>query len=124
MRRLPAGRSARLRAGAALALACAILAPACELLDQVQGDIARFVVENGGAMDVDIYMDNVLLGTAPGLQPTTWTIPTGTHVVRGDGHGTAHHDYNPGPVTFEAHSGEEWHWHIGDFTGKPYLDVY
>jgi len=102
----------------------ALLACGCELLDQLQGDTAVFVIENGGTMAVDIYLDNQLLGTAEPLAPTQWTIATGTHIARGDGHGTPGNDYNPGPVTFEAHSGEEWHWHIGDFTGRPYLDVY
>jgi hypothetical protein len=111
---------AALCAAAALAAACG-----CELLDLAQGTEAEFVVENGGAIAVDIYLDNALLGTARPLEAATWKIPAGTHVVRGDGRPAGGgRDYNPGPFTFEAHGGEEWHWHIGDFTGTPYLDVY
>ena len=108
----------------ALALLVGLCGWGCEVLDQLQGNQATFIVENGGTVAVDIYIDNVLLGTAVPLAPTQWPIETGTHIVRGDGQGTAGNDYNPGPETFEAHSGEEWHWHIGDSTGRPYLDVY
>jgi hypothetical protein len=116
-----AGRAAR---AVALCAAAGWLFSACEVLDWARGDKAVLVVENGGAVTVDIYLNNALLGPAPGLAATTWTIPAGTHVVRGDGRGASPPDYNPGPCTFEAHGGEQWHWHIGDFTGTPYLDVY